>query len=370
MANGPALYLASTPLTALLAAAVARAQQAPARLVLVEDYADAARWARLLGRWRDTPFQQIDLVAGRATEARAATGDTASAGRLARERRKRMLRLEALARLAAIDADLRPARVLVGNDRRPETQYALELAARRNGGPCGVYLDDGLFTYVGDAHARPWARALIDTPLKKLAWGRWWQGAAQAGTTRWITQAWLAWPALARDRDPARIRHALPRAWCVDRAMARLARDAAREFLGSGARPRQRLLLALPHTRVLDDAAPRLRELVAALAARGSGCAVKYHPREIEEDPAGLVARGATLLPAGIALELLAARLPRGATLAGEASTALAAARWLRPDLRVLDLGFSGHAFAARARAFLAGIGVAPGTLEDLAAAG
>ena len=309
------------------------------------------RWARLLGAWRDSPFEHIVLVAGRATEARAA-----AATRQAR----------AVSRASATSArcgcrrwpasprstrELRPALVHVGNDRRPETQYALELAARRNGGPCGVYLDDGLFTYVGDAHSRPWARRLIDTPLKKLAWGRWWQGAAQAGTTRWITQAWLAWPALARDRDPARIRHALPRAWCVDRAMARLARGAAREFLGSGARPRQRLLLALPHTRVLGDAAPRLRDLVAALAARGGGCAVKYHPRETAADPAGLVACGATLLPAGIALELLAARMPRGATLAGEASTALAAARWLRPDLRVLDLGYSGHAFAARARA-------------------
>ncbi|HRA36536.1 MAG TPA: hypothetical protein PLC02_02475 [Pseudomonadota bacterium] len=370
MATGPALYLASTPLTALLAAAVARAQGAPAWLVLLEDYADAARWARLLGAWRDSPFQHIGLIAGRATEGRAAAAGVAGTGRIARERSKRVLRLQALASLAAIDGELRPAQVCVGNDRRPETQYALELAARRNGGPCGVYLDDGLFTYVGDAHSRPWARRLIDAPLKKLAWGRWWQGAAQAGTTRWITQAWLAWPALARDRDPARARHALPRAWCVDRAMARLARDAAREFLGSSARPRQRLLLALPHTRVLGDAAPRLRELVAALAARGGGCAVKYHPRETAADPAGLVACGATLLPAGIALELLAARMPPGATLAGEASTALAAARWLRPDLHVLDLGYSGHAFATRARAFLAGIGVAPGTLKALARAG
>jgi hypothetical protein len=321
----------------------------------------------LLGRWRDTPFRQIDLVAGRATQARAAAGDPARAGRLARERSKRALRLQALASLAAIDGELRPAQVYVGNDRRPETQYALELAARRNGGPCGVYLDDGLFTYVGDAHARPFARMLLDTPLKQLAWGRWWQGAAQAGTTRWITQSWLAWPALARDRDPARTRDALPRAWCVDRAMARLARAAAVEFMGGGARPRERLVLALPHSRVLGEAAPRLRELVTALVARGVGCAVKYHPREAAVDPAGVQSCGATLLPAGLALELIAARLPRGATLAGEASTALAAARWLRPDVRVLDLGYSDHAFARRSRAFLAGIGVGPGSLDALA---
>lgn len=365
------LYLASTPLTVLLAAAVARAQAAPSTLVLIEDFADAPRWQRLLQAWRDNPFAGIEIVAGRATEARVGAG-LAGRSPLARWRRARAargLRHTALARLAALDAQLRPARVYVGNDRRPETQYALELAARRQG-RCGAYLDDGLFTYLGDAHQRPFARRWIDAPLKRLAWGRWWRSAEQAGTTHWIVESWLAWPPLARDRDPARVRHALPRAWCLDRAMARLARGAAREFLGSGARPRHRLLLALPHTRVLGDAAPRLRELVAALAARGTACAVKYHPREAAPDPAGLRAAGATLLPAGIALELLAARMPRGAIVAGEASTALAAARWLRPDLRVLDLGYSGHAFALRARAFLAGIGVEAASLDALAPKG
>lgn len=357
--SGSALYLASTPLVALLAAAHARAQRVPAWLVLIEDYADAARWGRLLQGWRDNPFQRIERVAGRASEARAGTP-------LARLRARHALRRQALATLAALDAELEPAQVLVGNDRRPETQYALELASRRRGQACGGYLDDGLFTYVGDAHARPLARALVDAPLKRLAWGRWWQSAEQVGTTRWITQAWLAWPQLARDRDPARRRHPLPRAWCMDRAMARLARLAGREFLGHGARPRHGLVLALPHSRVLGAAAPRLRELVAALTGAGVACAVKYHPREHGPDPAGLAAAGASVLPAGIALELLAARLPRNATVAGEASTALAAARWLRPDLRVLDLGYSDHAFAARARGFLAGIGVAPATLAEL----
>jgi hypothetical protein len=363
----PGLFIASTPLVALVAAALARARGLTGALVLVEDFPDAARWTRLLGGWSGNPFDQIVLVPGRATETRATAGLAVSGplARLARERAKRGLRRDAFATLARLDATLEPAVVYVGNDRRPETQFALALAARRRGAPCGAYLDDGLFTYVGDAHARPFARGVIDTALKKLAYGGWWEHATQAGTTRWITQAWLAWPELARDRDPAREQHALERAWCTGRAWVRFARRAAREFGGGTRRPAHRLLLALPHTRVLGDAAAVLRALPAALAARGAACAMKYHPREEQADPLGLEAAGARVLPAGLALELLAARLPRGATVAGEASTALAAARWLRPDLRVLDLGLSGHDFARRAAAFLARIGVEPLALSD-----
>jgi hypothetical protein len=350
-----ALYIASTPLVALLACAAARAQRVQAQLVLIEDFPDAAAWRDVIARWRDNPFAAIGCVPGRASEARAVQ----HRGRFARERIKRALRHEAFATLAAIDAAVRPARVWVGNDRRPETQFALDLARRRRDAACGVYLDDGLFSYVGDAHARPFARAVVDTALKRLAYGRYWRHAAIVGTTPYIAEAWLAWPDLALDRDPRRARRALPPDWFRGRALARLLRGAWRAFAGDR-RPRHDLVLALPHSRLVREAraAATLRARVEALARAGACVAVKYHPRELDADPLGLVEAGATLLPGALTMELIAARLPRAARVAGEASTALAAARWLRPDLRIADLGLIEHDFARRARAFLARIGV------------
>ncbi len=57
-------------------------------------------------------------------------------------------------------------------------------------------------------------------------------------------------------------------------------------------------------------------------------------------------------------MELLLPLLPRGAVLAGEGSTALLAASWLRPDLRVFDLGLSQGGYAARARELFARNGI------------
>jgi hypothetical protein len=359
------LLIATTPLTVLVGAALARAEGGRWRLAIIEDFADAAGWAALLADWRGNPFEAIERLPGRATEARAAAavGARGIAGRLARERSKRALRRAAFARLAAIDAAFTPAAVAVGNDRRPETQYALALAQRRGIARPGTYLDDGLFTYVGDVHARPLARALLDTPLKKLAWGRWWRAVDVAGTSPWIERAWLALPEAALDRDPGRTRLALPRAAFGERAMTRLALAAWRRFGSPGRTPRFDAIIALPHSDLLAGN-PAARAAIAALLARlagtGRAVAIKHHPRELHADPLGLAAAGARLLPAGIAFELLLPLLRRGALVAGTASTALLAARWLRPDLAVHDLGGGDGDFARRAARFLAAHGVRP----------
>ena len=358
----PDLYLASTPLTALLAAGVARAEGGAGALVLIEDYDDAPRWRALIERWRDSPFARVELVPGRATESRTMAQAPAGrlARRLARERVKRALREETFARLRALDRTLAPLAVFVGNDRRPETQYALHLAAGRRARP-GVYLDDGLFTYLGDAHDRPFARRL-DELLKRRLYGPWWQSLPQVGTSRFVREARLAYPELARDAEAARARTALAPALFANRAMARLARDAWRAFAPDAARLRIDALLLLPHTRLFrDDGAPfeRLVDAIARLGRRGV-LAVKYHPREAEPDPLGLADQGARLLPHGLPAELAFTHVRRGGRVLGEASTALLAARFLRPDLEVLDLAATQAPFAKLAQAFLAARGIAP----------
>lgn len=356
----PDLYLATTPLTALIAAGLAREESPGSGLVLIEDYDDAPRWRALLAGWRDSPFSRVELVPGRATEARvcASAAGRGLSRRLARERSKRALRGQAFERLRELDRALRPNRVLVGNDRRPETQYALHLAAGRGARP-GVYLDDGLFTYLGDAHERPWARR-IDQWLKRRTYGNWWQSLPQVGTSRFVAESRLAYPELALDADDARRRVRLERASFQRRAMARLSRDAWRVFAPDAARFRCDALLLLPHTRLFrHGGAPRrrLHGLLEQLCA-GRSVAVKYHPREAEPDPLALAGHGARLLPHGLPAELAFARVRRGGMVIGEASTVLLAARWLREDLVVLDLAASEAPFARLSQGFLAARGV------------
>jgi hypothetical protein len=371
------LFLANTPLIALEAAGLARRRGERAQLVLSADFDLAAQLAALLRRWRDNPFEAIHLLPGRQTEhERGARHDRRGVrGLLHRVRVKRALRRQTLAALARIDADFLPESVWVGNDRKVETQYALHLASRRTGTRAGHYLDDGLHTYLGRPRVRPWARRK-DWLVKRLTYGHWWHNTAQSGTTPWIGTQWLAFPAEGRDQDPARTREALRPDWFANRPFLRLATLAAREFAVDRAGLRAcTAVLVLPHSSTLranPALVAALRELVAGAAAQGRRAAVKYHPREREPDPAGLLAC-ALALPGTMPMELLLPFLAPGAALAGEASTALLAARWLRPDLRVLDLGLGRGDYLARSRALLQAHGVPtlagdPAALAALAA--
>ena len=357
------LYLASTPMIALLCAAAARAQGGRARLVLIEDFDLAARFAGLLQGWRDTPFEQVVRLPGRYTEHQRGAPDRARgvAAFFRRIRIKRGLRQDTLATLRALDADFAPDTVWVGNDRKVETQYALHLASSRMRTAVGRYLDDGLYTYLGDVRQRPLVRR-IDWLVKQLTYGTWWQRAEQVGTTSWIGQAWLTYPHLAPTAYAGTQQHALPREWLANRAFLRLSARAAHLFEV----PRKRLrgcggVLVLPHSNQLraePEAVERLRAYLRAARAAGAPLALKYHPRETQNDPAGLFDAETLALPALLPMELLLPLLPRGALLVGEGSTALLAAHWLRPDLQVHDLGLSQEDYAQRARALFARAGL------------
>ncbi|HET6604016.1 MAG TPA: hypothetical protein VFG21_07360 [Xanthomonadaceae bacterium] len=357
-----ALYIASTPLIALEAAGAALAQPGTrAWLLLLRDFDRAAEFATLLRGWRDLPFERIEVLPGRMTEAQEGAGDhpRGIAAALHRARVKRALRAQTLALMRAIDAGLAPGAVWVGNDRKVETQLALHLASERTGTRAGRYLDDGLYTYLGDVRERPLVRR-IDWLVKQLAYGRWWQRARRAGTTSWIDSAYLAYPALAPHANAV----ALPREWFLRRAFVRLALHAARSFrLDRGRLARVGAVLVLPHSNQLrsdPEASATLRALVAELGG-GRALAVKYHPRETESDPGGLLGSAQTIqLPSLLPMELLLPLLPAGIRLLGEGSTALMAAHWLRPDLAVCDLGLSRHPYAVRARALFDRLGIVP----------
>jgi hypothetical protein len=358
------LFLANTPLIVLEAAGLARRCGGRAQLVLSADFDLAPRLAALLQRWPDSPFEAIHLLPGRHTEHALGAGHARRGvrGFLHRIAVKRDLRRETLAALARIDADFRPEAVWTGNDRKVETQYALHLASERTGTRAGHYLDDGLHTYLGRVRVRPWERRK-DWLVKRLTYGRWWHLSSQSGTSPWIATQWLAFPAEGVDQDPRRTRETLRPEWFSGRPFLRLAALAAREFDVDRAALRACALVAvLPHSNQLQAnpaLGTALRQLVADVAARGERMAVKYHPREREADPAALLASGEALaLPGTLPMELLLPLLRPGATLAGEASTALLAARWLRPDLRVLDLGLGRGEYLERSRELLRAHGV------------
>lgn len=328
------LFVAHSPLALLAAAGAARRQGGRAQLLLPAEFEFAERFERALRHWRDNPFEAVTRLPGTQSPFRSGAGVSAFVRRLlsARERRH-----DTLAALRGLDTRFEPDAVWVSDEGRTDAAQALRLACERNGRRVGRYLDAGLEGYL--------------------------RGARTA--RRWIAESWLAFPAEAPGAEGARVRQALPRAWFTGRDGQRLSVLLAREFRvdrdalsGCSA-----VLLLPPSTRLCADAALllRLRRLMEAAQACGRRVALKHDPGEAEPDPAGLVAEGAALvLPKQLPVELLPALLPRAALLAGDASAALLAARWLRPDLVVRELGATGGGAAKRARALLARHGVGP----------
>lgn len=370
---GAGIYIASTPLIALSCAAAARQAGGRACLVLIEDFDLAPRLQALLEGWRDTPFERIVRIAGRYRGPGSRRAGEAGMARLWRRTGdQRASRRAILARLRALDTELQPDAVWLGNDRRVETQYALELATRRSGTPAGRYLDDGLYTYLGDVREGR-DRWRLDDELKRIAYGRWWRRIAHVGTSPWIAQAWLAFPELAPAVYPRAALRTQPTDWYDNRAFGRLCLDAADAFAVDRAGLRScDVVLVMPHSGQLaaqPEFADALRESVSRLHAQGRRIALKYHPREAQADPGGLLQAGAALsLPSLLPMELLLPLLPRGARLVGEITTALLAAHWLRPDLVVRDLGRAHGPYAQRARALFERAGI-PCLQGDLARA-
>ena len=360
----PGLYMASTPLIALSCAAAALDARTVAVLVLIEDFDLAPRLQTLLESWRDNPFDRIIRIPGRYhASARTLQGKRRWHAPLRRAGEQRASRKQTLAMLRALDAELRPGRVWLGNDRRVETQLPLELASRRLGAPVGQYLDDGLYTYLGDVRQGR-DRWRLDDELKRLAYGRWWTRVGHVGTSPWIEQAWLAFPGFAPAAYAGRQVSQLPKDWYAGRAFGRLCVDAAHAFMLDRATLRAcDAVMVMPHSGQLSahpDFAASLRGLLARMAAGGRRVALKYHPRETTADPCGLMQAGASLLlPPLLPMELMLPLLSRGALLMGEITTALLAAHWLRPDLEVRCIGLARGGYAEHARALFRRAGIA-----------
>jgi hypothetical protein len=97
-------------------------------------------------------------------------------------------------------------------------------------------------------------------------------------------------------------------------------------------------LVLLPHESVATDQTKN--KLSYWLANRGAKISFKHHPRTIIINPTGdkevwLIPDQAIQVPSGIPMEVLLPLIQPTCELAGDVSTALLTAKWLRPELEV-----------------------------------
>lgn len=340
-----ALFLASTPLHTFWSLGLAHGVFRDWRCVLAmidQRPSDHDFIAEALGETVTSPFQRIEHFPqiGKSPAAKL--------------RRARVI----LRAVSALSAELRPAYITVGNDRRAEFYAALQASP----GATGAYVDDGMYSYMpmprqsripGVTGLSAWVRrGVYGLPVEQPRY----VGGSRAAADAWVLLPGSVHTGLAsknvREIEADWFRQAPVQAVCT-RALALAGVDAE-------AIRRIRLLLVLPHDAFLreqPDLRARIEQLAQAAHQRGEAIAFKRHPRSSASTPV-LPEGDALEIPRRLPVEILAPLLS-DALVVGTQTTALLSLKRLAANTRVATFPQPGQAKTEATRIYRA-VGILP----------
>jgi len=221
-------------------------------------------------------------------------------------------------------------RLVLFNDRTPETQYAAYLAGRK--GIPMEYVEDGLAAYISPEKDAP---RIIRGSMAKLLFGRYYHNIITLGTSPYTTTVRAFFPELVI--SSLQQKEIIP---LNDDLFDNIDRNIVDEVT-KGINDNIEFLLALPHSEILGlngkgGDAISLKEKMQAMVAQAANMyghiAVKYHPRE-EGEYLGQYT-GCDVLPRQTPMELIYLKL-KGKELkevAGPLSTSIYTARIILGD--------------------------------------
>ncbi len=225
-----------------------------------------------------------------------------------------------------------PTEIICSNDRRMEFQFAMHYMKQKTGKyPLGSYIDDGLFSYLGRKNTI--VDKYLDTLLKKLFYGFWWNYPPTVGASSLIDNAWLIFPEQAIEPLQSKKLKRLNELFFASENIQELARILC-ERLDIYLRVNQHskvLLLLLPHSSAVEDIRAMRNGLLQLACSKYSDykVCIKSHPRD-DFDRWGF-GDDVELISQAIPSELLLPFLPQDRIIMGPISTSLLTAKWLLP---------------------------------------
>ena len=173
-----------------------------------------------------------------------------------------------------------------------------------------------------------------------MIYGSWWRQPPTVGASEWIDDAYVAFPDLVHEALKLKVLHEINADWFESPQFQALTQSLLNSFdIDAEILRNIDVLITLPHASLLENGAEyakAMQQLVKVLSLRGRRVGIKYHPRQTDPDPLGLVGQsGVTLLPAVLAFEVLLPGLGN-AVIVGDVSTTLLSSKWLRPALRTI----------------------------------
>jgi hypothetical protein len=324
------LFIALTPYHVLLAHAVAVdfGERDENVLVCLCDFGSADVLLRVIELDAGSPFSSVVCLPG----VYAVKGTV----------KKALVVRNSCRSIDLLVARLRPHRIYVFNDRRPESQVAL-YRGKAASGAVGVYVEDGANAYSSFSFGR---RHGIDRFAQKLVFGPWREDVDVLGTSRWVEKVLVLFPELIRRELRNRpvdqigvealyqVRDAQWPYWYsrVLGVQAGVLTNVELLFLPSspsGQRPR----LLSQYTSVVAQLAAAARERGLKVAVKGSPGLLSggfFHENAFP---------GAALLPHSLPAELIYILwAKRVRIVVGDFSTALLTARLLLPGAAVYSI--------------------------------
>ena len=331
-----ALYMPSTPLNVLVSCAYAVQQKKVAEISSPPSIALAELWLidqksvaqnpyfLALLSWEASPFQCIKIFSGSQTGKKKLS-----------ERRKNFTQIQ-----KGLDA-FSPQQVMVGSDRRVEFQFAMAQLQKKGSPAQGVYLDDGLYSYLGRPSA--FLKDGVNALLKKVAYGLWWREPSTVGASSWIAEAWLFSPEHAVPAIQKKVCHRLAPEWFRAPEILQLSQLVAESLaFDTAILAELDVMVLVPHpanVQKISGYAERLKRVVQRFVQQGKQVGIKYHPRSPSDDFLNLKAEGiAGVIPSALAFEFCLPKLATHCQVVGDVGTALFTSKWLRPDLTVYAL--------------------------------
>ena len=232
--------------------------------------------------------------------------------------------------------------VFVGNDRHVEFQFLVYSLKKQNTQLRAIYLDEGLYSYIGRKASTGFSERIIDQTLKRLVYGVWWQTPKTIGASNYIDEVWLAYPNQACSFLQAKHPIQLP--------VQGFDTVVFKQFINCWGR-----LFDLPENlhdvdfilTITDEKnfakfpsyINSIKELVIALATEDFKIAVKYHPNANQQDllELGRLTDKVIVLPSDLPFEVLLPLLSK-ATLIAEFSSTLLTSKLLNPKMRVCSI--------------------------------
>ncbi|WP_428035044.1 polysialyltransferase family glycosyltransferase [Amphritea sp.] len=322
------VYFVSKLFSLFIAASIAKERSdEKSVLVFINQPAGDNGVYELLQEWAESPFDQSYSFQGQFK------------GLLNKVRKRRDLFND----ISVLIKDIKPVNIFTGNDRRMEFQYAMHIAKGMNKDVSGHYMDEGTFTYLGRKAANPLGH-FTDNLIKKMSYGFWWQEPETIGASKLINDIHVAFPEFIDKRLRQKVIHQLNASAFMSSDISSFCEMLLRDKDVDVASVSEfDCLVTLPYESIIHNDPDYKRRILQLISENKGKIAVKYHPRDSVEDCLNLCREGVTLLPGSIPFEAMLPLLSKDTVVVGDVSSTLLAARWLRPDLRVISyLGGSG----------------------------